>query len=334
MTTGRRRIAVIGSNSFSGAHFVDLLLDDPQNHVLGISRSPEYHPCLLPYKRHQDAAFEFHQLDLVDQHDEVIALLDDREPEYIVNFAAQGEVSSSFEHPDHHFTTNALAIVRLTNVLRERDYLRRYVHISTPEVYGTIQEGMKESNIYDPSSPYAASKGAADLFLNAMHKTFGFPVVTIRATNVYGPHQQLYRIIPRTAICVKNGKTLMLHGGGKAVKSYIHIQDVSRGELLAMENGVDGETYHFSPNGDGISIHDVVAVVCNEMGTRFDDHVEMTADRLGQDKAYILNSEKARQSLGWAPGIDFQSGVRETVAWIEREWDAIKDLPQDYNHQK
>src|SRR4029077_17048135 len=127
-------------------------------------------------------------------------------------------------------------------------WLKRYVHISSPEVYGTCEGTVKEDAPLNPSTPYAASKASGDLFLWTLVKNFNFPLVMIRATNVYGAHQQLFKIIPRTAIYLKLGKTIELHGGGTAVKSYIHVRDVSQGELLAMEHGRKGEIYHFSPD--------------------------------------------------------------------------------------
>lgn len=333
MNDTKRRIAVIASNSFSGAHFVDLALEDPENTVIGISRSQEYPDCMLAYKRHQDPDFRFHQLDLNGDFDRVMATLDEFKPQYIVNFAAQGEVASSFEHPDHHFITNGLAMVRLTDALKGRDYLERYVHISTPEVYGACEGRVTEDQRFDPSSPYAASKGAADLFNNVLAKVHGFPVVTIRATNVYGPHQQLYRIIPRTAIYAKLGRKLTLHGGGVAVKSFIHIRDVSEGELAAMLHGKPGEVYHLSPDGDGITIREVVETVCRVMGHDFAKVAEVGEERLGQDKAYMIDSTKARQQFSWSPGIGFEEGIGQVIEWIERDWEVIKTLPLDYLHK-
>jgi dTDP-glucose 4,6-dehydratase len=328
----KRRVAVLASNAFSAAHFVDLLLEDPSYSVLGVSRSAEYPDCMLAYKRHQRPDFRFARLDMNRELPQILAELDAFKPDYVVNFAAQGEVASSFAHPEDHYQTNTLGMVRLTNALRTRDWLKRYVHISTPEVYGTCEGRITEEQRFNPSSPYAASKAGADLHNTVLAKTYGFPVVTIRATNVYGPHQQLYRIIPRTAIYIKMGRKLTLHGGGKAVKSYIHIRDVSEGEKVAMLSGRAGETYHLSPDGDGISVRTVVETVCEVMGRRFEDCVEMGEDRIGQDKAYIIDSTRARQELDWRPRIAFRDGVCETIEWIERDWDAIRTLPLDYQH--
>ena len=243
----KRKIVVIGSNSFSGSDFIDLLLDDEQNEVIGISRSPEKSGLFLPYKRHQGANFRFYQMDLNKDMLQIIELLDSFEPEYVVNFAAQSEVAPSWEHPEQWFQTNVVALAKLTNALKDRDYLKRYVHISSPEVYGSCEGRVTESAPLNPSTPYAASKAAADLYLLTLVKNFRFPLVMIRSTNVYGAHQQLWKIIPRSIISLKMGKKIQLHGAGMAVKSYIHIRDISRGELAAMEMGNVGTIYHLSP---------------------------------------------------------------------------------------
>jgi len=333
LSQSKRKIAVIGSNAFSAAHFVDLLLEDASNGVIGLSRSPEYADCMLAYKHHEKPDFRFCQLNLVTEPEKVMDTLDGFRPDYVINFAAQGEVRSSFDHPDHHFETNALSMVRLTNALKDRDYIKRYVHISTPEVYGSVGDGVTEDAAFDPSSPYAASKGSADLFIRSLIKTYGFPAVTIRATNVYGPHQQLYRIIPRTIIFIKLGRKIPLHGGGLAVKSFIHIRDVSEAELAAMLNGENGRVYHLSPDDEGILVREAVETVCELMGRPFEQCVEMEKERLGQDAAYVIDSKRARDELGWRPKIDFRTGVRQMIEWIERDWDVIKTLPLEYRHR-
>ena len=154
-------------------------------------------------------------------------IADQEEPEIVANFAAQGEVRNSWRLPDQWYQTNCMGVVRLTEELRKRDYLWKYVTSSTPEVYGSTEKNLEENHHYLPSTPYAASKLAGDLHLITLYKRYHFPVVFTRAANVYGIHQQLYRIIPRTIIYLKLGETLELHGGGKSVRSFIHIRDVA-----------------------------------------------------------------------------------------------------------
>ena len=139
-----KKIVVIGSNSFSGSDFIDLLLEHPEYEVIGISRSPEKSPLFLRYKRHKNPKFSFHQLDLNQDMPEIISVLAAFQPEFIVNFAAQSEVAPSWNNPAQWFQTNVVALAQLGNYLKDARYLKKYVHISTPEVYGTCSGNLKE----------------------------------------------------------------------------------------------------------------------------------------------------------------------------------------------
>ncbi len=311
------------------------LIENTDEKIVGISRSPEYHPIFLPYlyKKSRPSRFQFLQLDINKDLGKIFSILDQEQPRAIYNFAAQGEVQHSWEHPDHWFKTNGLGMVNLVNGLRQRDYLKKYIHISTPEVYGAISGNMKEDPYYyNPSSPYAASKAAGDLFIWTTAKVWNFPAVMIRSTNVYGIHQQLYRIIPRTIIYLKMGKKIELQGGGKAIKSFIHIRDVVDGIYKASQSKTP-ELYHLSPDGDGNVIADVVKLVCEKMGYRLQDSTISTGDRIGQDARYVLNSEKARNELSWKPGVQFEKGIDEMITWIEENWEEIKKQPLHYVHK-
>jgi dTDP-glucose 4,6-dehydratase len=327
-----QKVAVIGSNSFSGADFIDLLLEDNNREVVGISRSPEKSDLFLPYKKHKSPRFKFHQLDLNRDSDKIVSVLDEFEPEYVVNFAAQSEVAPSWDYPEHWFQTNTVALAKLIKQLCKQNYLKRYVHISSPEVYGTCTGTVLESAPLNPTTPYAASKAAADLMLFTFVKNRNFPLIMIRATNVYGPHQQLWKIIPRSVINIKRGTKIQLHGGGKAVKSYIHIRDVSYGELAAMLNGTPGSIYHLSPDG-GVAVRSVVEMICRKLGTAFTNAVEEVEERLGQDAAYIIDSSKARRELQWKPSIGIDQGVKGVIDWVVNSWDKIKQEPVEYVHQ-
>ena len=223
------KIIVIGSNSFSGASFVSFALAQGYE-VIGLSRSAEPNDVFLPYK-FNGKNIEFHQLDLNHDLDKIMTLVDSKKPEYVVNFSAQSMVAQSWDHPDHWFTTNVVSTVKFHDRLRHCDFLKKYVHISTPEVYGSCQGYIKENNSYYPSTPYAVSRAAADMSLHTFFNSYNFPVVFTRAANVYGPGQQLYRIIPRTILFIKMGKKLQLHGGGTSERSFIHMRDVSDATL-------------------------------------------------------------------------------------------------------
>ncbi|MCB1134725.1 MAG: GDP-mannose 4,6-dehydratase [Chlamydiia bacterium] len=330
--TERAKVLVIGSNSFSGSDFIDLLMEEDRYHIVGVSRSPEKSALALPYKRHSNPSYQFVQIDLNTQMDRLAYLIDSWEPEYVVNFAAQSEVAPSWEHPGDWFKTNAVAMTELADILKQRSHLKRYVHISLPEVYGTCVGRVTESAPLNPSTPYAASKAAGDLSLSTFAKNYGLPLVMIRATNVYGAHQQLFKIIPRSVIYLRQGRRIQLHGGGRAVKSYIHIRDVSRGEHAAMLHGRPGEIYHLSPDR-GYSVRSIVENICLLMGKDFDSCTETVAERLGQDAAYVIDSTKAREAFGWAPQIDLETGLHQVVEWVHRYWTEIESQTLEYVHK-
>jgi dTDP-glucose 4,6-dehydratase len=327
------KYVVIGSNAFSGQDFVDLLLTETDGTVIGVSRSAEYPAFRLRYRARGDLRrYRFIKADMNSDMDGLLAMLDAERPDYVVNFAAQSEVGPSWEHPEHWFATNTVALATLVNHLRKRDWLKRYLHISSPEAYGNCVGAVTEATPDNPSTPYAASKSAADMLIAVYQKTYGFPAMFIRATNVYGARQQLFKIMPRTVIYRKLGRKISLDGGGTAVKSFINVRDVSRGELAVLHAGDIGERYHLSPDG-GIAVRDVVRAICERMGERFEDCVEIGPERPGQDAAYVIDSTKARQKFGWRPTIDFQQGVAELVDWVEQNWNDIQQQPLEYQHR-
>ncbi len=326
------KVVVIGSNSFSGASFVRYLLDSGQE-VLGMSRSPEPTQALRPYAWGNTSGFRFMQLDLNKDPDRIMDAIRAFRPKYVVNFAAQSMVAESWQHPEDWFQTNVVANVKFHDQLRRCEFLEKYVHVSTPEVYGNCQGNVREDAPFNPSTPYAVSRAACDMSLASFVKAYNFPAVFTRAANVYGPGQQLYRIIPRTILYIRLGRKLQLHGGGTSVRSFIHIQDVSDGTWRVAKNAKPGEAFHLS-TPHLISIRELVEMICKRMGVKFSDHVEIVGERLGKDAAYSLDSTKAREVLGWRDRIDLPRGIEETVSWVDRNLDELKSQPFDYIHKQ
>ncbi len=326
----RNRYLVIGSNCFTGSHIVDALRGQPGAQVVGVSRAPEYKPLYLPYAARRREGWEFRQIDFVREPERLLSLLDEVRPQVVIHVAALSEVALSHELPLEYFETNTVGTVRLCDHLRRRDYLERYVHISSAEIFGSTLKPVDESARFDPTTPYAVSKAAADMYLHSLMRNFNFPAILIRSTNVYGRHQKLYKIIPRTAIYLKMGKTIELHGGGTAKKSFIHVRDVVAGLMLALEKGAPG-TYHFSVPSSR-TVADVVRLVCDCLGRDFSGAVQAVGERLGQDSRYELDCGKAARELGWSPRISLEDGVKETIAWIEANWEEVRREPLTYIH--
>ena len=325
------RIVVIGSNSFSGASLIKEALEQGDE-ILGISRSLENKPCLLPYKWSSTERFQFRQLNLNDHTAEIINEIKNFKTTHVINFAAQAMVAESWQNPDHWYQTNVVANVRLHEQLRQINSLRKYVHVSTPEVYGSCSGLVDESHPFSPSTPYATSRAACDMHLLNFFKNYDFPVVFTRAANVYGPGQQLYRIIPRTILYVRLGKKLQLHGGGKSRRSFIHIRDVAQATLDIAEKASPPETFHLSTD-QHISIRSLVELICLKMGADFEHLVQVSPDRPGKDDAYLLDSSKAKKELNWKPNVLLEDGIEETIDWVQNSFDDLIKEPMEYIHK-
>lgn len=324
-------IVVIGSNSFSGASFSDYALRKGAS-VVGVSRSVEPIDPFLPYKWHDHTKFQFEKLDLNRDLYSIVELIRKKRPDFVVNFAAQSMVGESWASPGDWFMTNAVSTIKLHDELRKFEFIKRYVHITTPEVYGSCSGFVKEDFPFNPSTPYAVSRAAADMSLRTFAAAYNFPVVSTRAANVYGPGQQLYRIIPRTILFILLGRKLQLHGGGISTRSFIHIEDVSDATWSIMLNGHSGETYHISTD-EVISIRGLVEKICHKLGVNFSDCVEIVGERLGKDSAYHLDSSKLRLELGWKDQISLDQGIDQCVSWVRSNLEALKSQTYDYVHK-
>jgi len=225
-----------------------------------------------------------------------------------------------------------VANVRLHEELRKWDGLKKYLHVTTPEVYGSCSGVVREDAPFNPSTPYAASRAACDLHLMTFFKRYNFPVVFTRAANVYGPGQQLYRIVPRAALFSRIQKRLPLHGGGHSTRAFIHGKDVAAASLAILDRGQSGQVYHLSTDRF-IAIRDLVAMIAQKTGSSFEKLAEVTEDRPGKDAAYLLDSTRAKQELKWAPAIDLEAGVDSVIRWIDQNLATLRTLPDHYIHK-
>ena len=326
-------ILVLASNSFSGSSFIDHLLTAGHK-VIGVSRSVEILPVFSLYKNNKNFKnFTFKQVDLNKDLNTITEIVSKHQVEFIFNFVAQSMVAQSWDAPEHWYQTNVVSLSRLGNLLIKEKSIKKFVHFTTPEVYGSTSGWLKESFNFAPSTPYAISRAAGDWHLKALFESHGFPVIFTRAVNVYGPGQQLYRIIPKTILSALTGKKLSLHGGGKSIRSFIHINDVSTALTAIMNTGEVGQSYHISTN-EMISIFDLVQELASLLGVEVDHLIEQGPERAGKDFAYQLSSEKIRNELGWRDQITLGKGLEDTLAWAKSNLDTLKALPDTYEHKR
>ena len=310
--------------------------------VVGVSRSEEPNQVFLPYRWCNDHSqealasernFSFHQVDLNRNLETLLEIIDEKKPSYIVNFAAQGMVAESWFNPSHWYQTNVVSQVKLHDYLRKQDYLKKYVHVTTPEVYGsTDNKWINEETVFNPTTPYAVSRAACDMHLKSFYKAYDFPVVFTRAANVYGPGQQLYRIIPRAMLSARTNENMQLHGGGLSIRSFIHIRDVVKATLKLALHAKPGTTWHLSTE-HSISIKELVQKICILSNAKFEDIVQISGDRLGKDQSYLLDSSKIRKEHGWRDRINLDDGLIETLKWVDDNISVLKTQSWTYQHK-
>ena len=327
------KFIVVGSNSFTGSHLVKRLLRNGHD-VLAISRSEQPDQVYLPYlDGHANKNFKFEKININTDLKRLSMLVNSFKPNYIVNFAAQSMVGQSWESPLDWFNTNVLGTIGLIDLVRDLNSLSLFVQISTPEVYGSVLYPVKEDQIFCPSTPYAVSRASSDMYLYALGKATNFPFLITRSSNVYGPGQRLYRLIPKLITKIRKGEKFQLEGDGSSLRSFLYIDDVTSGIIKAINLGSSGQTFHFSTN-EQVSIISVVKKICYYMGVDFDNNVEYVPDRVGKDMVYNLDSSKANTLLNWKPKISLTRGIEKAVSWVQNNYDTLSNHSDTYIHKR
>jgi dTDP-glucose 4,6-dehydratase len=324
-----RTYAILGGGGSFGIHTALYLLEHANPElVIGVGRNPlRPEPFSLNVER--TPRYQYHAYHLTHELDLLLELFDHERPQIIINYAAQGEGAVSWKHSWRFFETNSMALARLAEELMKRDYLERFIQIGTSEMYGAVDHPAREDDPIKPSSPYAASKVAFDLYLISVHRFLNFPMNIIRPSNAYCPGQLLHRVIPKAVVCGLKGEKLPLHGGGRAEKSYIHARDLARAIHLVVEKAPLGTIYNAGPP-EPTSIRRVVELTAQALGVPFEALCEVTGDRLGQDARYWLDSSAIKKDVGWEPQISWEEGLDEMVRWGRTYFNVLKDWPTDY----
>jgi dTDP-glucose 4,6-dehydratase len=241
----------------------------------------------------------------------------------VVNFAAESHNSLALLDPARFFRTNVLGTQTLLDACRLHDSIR-FHHISTCEVYGDLDldatEAFHESSPYRPRTPYNASKAGADHAVRAYHLTFGLPVTITNCANNYGPHQFPEKVLPLFTTRALDGETLPLYASTQNRREWIHVDDHCRAIEAVLERGHIGETYHVG-TGEEASVEQIADLVLTSLDQPL-SRKQIVPDRPGHDRRYLLDSEKIRRELGWAPQVGFAEGIEETVRWYadNRAW--------------
>ncbi len=334
--SNKSKTLVIGSNSFSGSHFVNYLLKKNFS-VIGVSRSREKNKEFIPYKwlnKNLIRNFKFYKIDINKKLDQIklMSLIKKFKPKYIVNFSAQGMVEQSWLEPLDWYNTNFISMVKFVNQLKDLKFIEKFIQFSTPEVYGNIEKKTIETAKFNPSTPYAVSRAAFDMHLKILFDNYKFPVVITRAANVYGPFQPLYRIIPKTIYCSFNNIKINLDGGGQSIRSFIYIEDVCEMLLKIMIKGKKGETYHMT-NEKLISIDNLVKLIITKIAKNF-KIISFSKEREGKDFSYNLSSKKITRQLKQFHITSLDEGIKKTIQWYVKNKKKFNIHNLKYIHKK
>lgn len=310
-------ILVTGAAGFIGTNFVYYMLSaHPDYHIVGFD-ALTYAGCISNlYKAMANRAFTFIRGDICSRED-VSEAFRKHSPDIVVNFAAESHVDRSIENPSVFIETNVMG----TEILLEeavKHGVRRFHQISTDEVYGDLPLERKdlkftETSPLRPSSPYSASKAAADLLTMAYHRTYNLNVTISRCSNNFGPFQHEEKLIPKTISNAVSGKDIPIYGSGENIRDWIYVLDHCKAVDAIIHRGKDGEIYNIGADNE-LSNMQMVKYILSALGKN-DSIIKHTEDRKGHDLRYAIDSSKLRKELGFSDYSPFSEKLAETVEW-------------------
>ena len=234
--------------------------------------------------------------------------------------------------PEDWYKTNIIAQTNLYKLLK-KNFIKKIIHVTTPEVYGNNTSTLKETTHFDPSTPYAISRAALDWHLLEHYKQFKLPVILTRTANVFGPTQDLYRIVPKTILNSLLKKKIYIDGAGDSYRSFIYIDDASAATYMICKKGKLGNTYHISTK-KLISIKSLVTKIYSKNLKNFKKFIKHKKDRVGKDTVYNLSSYKLTSELNWKPKYSLDEGIKKTELWIKENFKDLSKKKAVYIHRK
>lgn len=319
------RYLLTGAAGFIGSNFAKQLVGDNKAECdrITVIDNLTYAGNLENLASITDPRIEFVKGDICD-HQLVGALMTDQD--IVFHFAAESHVDRSISGPSDFVQTNVMGTQVLLDAVRSNPKVR-FVHVSTDEVYGSIENGSwDESYPLVPNSPYSASKASSDLLALAYARTYNLDIVVTRCCNNYGPNQYPEKMIPLFVTNLMDAKKVPLYGDGQNIREWIHVEDHCRAIWDVAQRGRAGEVYNI---GSGVELTnlELTEMILNQFGCG-EEMIERVTDRLNHDRRYSLNSSKIESELGWKPQWNFEDGIKSTIDWYKNNrswWEPLKN---------
>jgi dTDP-glucose 4,6-dehydratase len=313
------RLLVTGGCGFIGSNFIRYVLEHYQPEMITNLDALTYAGSLestADFLPEFGDRYEFVRSDIADfeRTDEVLS---NHSYFAVVNFAAESHVDRSIATPENFIRTNIVGASNLLDAAR-RHGVKRFVQVSTDEVYGSLGETgrFSEQSPINPSSPYSASKAAADLLALAAHKTYGQDVVVTRCSNNYGPYQFPEKLLPVAILRALAGESIPVYGDGLNVRDWIHVEDHCAAVFDVLMQGRSGEIYNVGADSERTNL-EIVRAILAHLG-KSEDLINFVTDRLGHDRRYAIDSTKIRAEIGWKPLHNLERGLAETIDWYRQ----------------
>lgn len=325
------KILTTGAAGFIGSNFVHYMYEKYDDIEIRIYDKLTYAGNINNFAGLDPKPF-LYEKDICDYNNFMLALLQFK-PDYVVHFAAESHVDNSLSSPQVFLDTNILGTETILRAIKDYNShtqnkgevftpIKKMVHISTDEVYGSLETGeADEAHAFKANSPYSASKAAGDLMCRAYFKSYGVPVSIIRGSNCYGPRQFPEKLIPLSLTNLMADKKIGVYGTGLQVREWIYTEDFASGVEAVMLSGRLGEAYNLGGGMDNrVTNLDIIGELLRLSG-KDENSVEFIKDRAGHDMRYALNSNKLKNELGWSPHYDLSQGLVKTVNWYKNnEW--------------
>ena len=303
---------LLGGAGVFALHTAKFLLEQKETElVVCVGRNTVKNPAFNLNIGNNDKRYVFKPCHIVYEQDFLFEYLEEYKPDFVINFAALA-YATSWDKSFRYYDTNVTAVSKICEFLSNKSYLKKFLQIGTSELYGPVSEPVDENYPINPTSPYSISKLAADMHLETMFKVRKFPMNIIRPSNGYGSGQLLYRIVPKSAYLILKGEKFPLEGGGRVKKSFMHCRDIARAIYMILHKGKMGEIYNAGVD-QPISMREIVEKVAKCLDRNFDDVVNITEGRLGEDAQYWLSSKKLFNDTGWKPEIPFEKTMDDLL---------------------
>lgn len=322
-----KTILIVGGAGFIGSNYAHLVKENHKNYKIVIADNLTYAGNRENLKDIQDQ-IHFEKVDIANKQ-EGEKVFKKYKPRFVVNFAAETHVDRSILGPEVFLETNVRGTQNLLELSKTYS-VEKYLQVSTDEVYGDLGDTtgtfFTESTPIAPNCPYAASKAAADLFVQSYHETYNLPILITRCTNNYGPYQYPEKLIPFFIFKALKNENLPLYGDGKNIRDWLYVKDHCRAIDLVLHKGKIGEVYNIGGNNEKTNL-EITEVILEKLG-KSKDLITFVEDRLAHDRRYAMDSSKIQSELGWEPQFPFEHWINETIDWYLQNTDWVNSCAQ------